>query len=55
MKKGAKILIVVSAIVTIIAIVSRITLTPAGGVGPRAMMGFAGLLLLFAIALEGLK
>lgn len=55
MNKIAKVLIVLAAIVTVITIISRITLTPVGGIQARAMLGFSGLLLLFAIALEGLK
>jgi hypothetical protein len=55
MKNLTKVLIVVAAIVTLVAIVSRLTITPVAGIQARPMVGFAGLLLLFAIALEGLK
>lgn len=57
MKNLTKVLIVVAAIVTVVAIISRLTITPipVAGIESRAMAGFAALLLLFAIALEGLK
>lgn len=55
MKNLTKVLIVVAAIVTVVGIISRITITPVIGIESRAMAGFAALLLLFAIALEGLK
>jgi len=53
--KIAKVLIIAAAIVTLIAVVGRIAVIPVAGVAARALLGFAGLLLLFAIALEGLK
>ena len=53
--KIAKVLIVVAAILIVVAVISRIALTPVAGMAARTMMAFAGLLLLFAIALEGLK
>lgn len=55
MKNLAKYLIAVAAIISIVAIISRLTITPVSGIEARAMVGFAGLLLLFAIAIEGLK
>jgi len=55
MKNIVKVLIIVAAIVSMVAIISRLTLTPLAGIGARPMVGLAGLLLLFAIALEGLK
>jgi hypothetical protein len=55
MKNTAKLLIIAAAVITLIGIVSRLSITPFGGIASRAMIGFAGLLLLFAIALEGLK
>ena len=55
MKNLVKVLIVAAAIVSVVAIISRLTITPVSGVESRAMAGFAGILLLFAIALEGLK
>ena len=55
MKKIAKILVLVAAIVAVVGIISRFTLQPIVGVESRAMVGFAGLLLLFAIALEKLE
>jgi hypothetical protein len=55
MGKIAKILVLVAAILTVVAIISRLTLAPVSGIESRAMVGLAGLLLLFAIALEGLK
>jgi len=55
MKNLNKILIVIAAIVTVVAIISRITLIPVMGIESRAMAGFAALLLLFVIALESLK
>lgn len=55
MKKIAIILIWAAAIVTVVGIISRLTLTPVIGIESRAMAGFAALLLLFAIALEELK
>jgi len=55
MKNLPKILIAVAAVITVIAIISRLTIKPISGIEARAMVGFAGLLLLFAIALEGLK
>jgi hypothetical protein len=36
-------------------VISRLALTPVAGIESRAMVAFAALLLLFAIALEGLK
>ena len=53
--KTAKVLIIAAAILVVVAVISRIALTPVAGVAARSMIGFAGLLLLFAIALEGLK
>lgn len=53
--KIAKVLIIVAAVITIVAVISRFALTPVAGVAARPLIGFAGLLLLFAIALEGLK
>ena len=55
MKSIINVLIIVAAIVTLVAIISRLTITPVSGIESRAMGGFAGLLLLFAIALKGLK
>lgn len=53
--KIAKVLIIAAALFTVIAIISRVTITPVAGTHARMMIAFAGLLLLFAIALEGLK
>ncbi|MEW6101454.1 MAG: hypothetical protein AB1481_04085 [Candidatus Omnitrophota bacterium] len=55
MKNPSKILVVLSAIITVVAIYSRLTLTPIYGIESRAMVGFAGLLLLFAIAIKDKK
>lgn len=55
MKKISITLIVAAAILTLVALISRISLQPVSGIEARAIVGFAGLLLLFAIALEGLK
>lgn len=55
MKNIAVSLIVLAAIVMIVAVVSRLTVNPVVGLESRAMAGFAGLLLLFAIALQGLR
>lgn len=55
MRKVIVVLIILAAIVTIAGILSRLTLLPVMGIESRAMAGFAMLLLLFAIALEGLK
>ena len=52
MKNLTKTLVVVAAIITVVAIISRLTITPVAGVESRAMAGFAALLLLFAIALK---
>jgi hypothetical protein len=52
MKNLNKVLIVVAAIVTVVAIISRLTITPVIGIESRAMAGLAALLLLFAIALK---
>ena len=51
----SKVLIVLAAIVTVVAVISRLTLTSIAGIEARAMVGFAALLLLFVIALKGLK
>jgi len=53
--KIAKVLIIVAALLAVVTVISRFTLTPVAGVTVRGLMGFTGLLLLFAIALEGLK
>ena len=53
--KIAKLLIIAAALLAVVAVIARISLIPLAGVSARALMGFAGLLLLFAIALEGLK
>ena len=55
MKNLSKVLIVVAAIVTLVAIISRFATVPAAGLGPRSMATLAGLLLLFVIALESAK
>jgi hypothetical protein len=55
MKNLAKTLIIVAAIVMLIAVISRLTIKPVMGLESRAMGGFAALLLLFAIALQGQK
>ena len=52
MKNLTKGLIAVAAILTLLAMISRFTLKPISGIEARAMVGFAGLLLLFAIALK---
>lgn len=53
--KIAKVLIVVAAVIAVVAVIARIALTPVAGISARALLGFAALLLFFAIALEGLK
>lgn len=53
--KIAKVLIIAAAIISVVSVVSRITVTPVANVAARPMIVFAALLLLFAIALEGLK
>jgi len=53
--KLEKILIIVAAVVTVLSIISKLAFKPVAGVAARPLMGFAGLLLLFVIALEGLK
>jgi len=53
--KIAKILIIAAAILAVVAVISRFALTPVAGIAARPMIVFAGVLLLFAIALEGLK
>jgi len=55
MKKLGKFLVVVAAVLAVVSIISRFTLTPVAGVESRALVGFAGLLLLFVIALKGLE
>lgn len=55
MKKIINLLIVAAAILAIVAVISRLTLIPVAGIPSRAIVGFAALLLLFAIALEGKK
>lgn len=55
MENLSKVLIVLAAIGTVVAIISRFTLTPIAGIESRAMAGFVALLLLFVIALKGLK
>lgn len=52
MKGLIKFLIIAAAVLSVVAIISRLTVTPAMGIEARAMVGFAGLLLLFAIALK---
>lgn len=53
MKNLGRILIAVAAVATLVAIVSRLTITPVlMGIESRALAGFAALLLLFAIALK---
>ena len=55
MKNIDKLLIVSAAIVTLVAIVSRLTITPVIGLASRAMAGLAAILLLFAISIQGVK
>jgi hypothetical protein len=55
MKGMAKALVLIAAAITVIGVLSRFTLKPVVGLEARAMVGFAGLLLLFAIALQGLE
>ena len=55
MKGIAKLLVIAAAVVAIAGILSRFTLKPMAGIEARAMIGFAGLLLLFAISIEGLE
>ena len=52
MKGMVKALVVAAAAIAVIGILSRFTLKPVVGLEARAMVGFAGLLLLFAIALK---
>jgi len=55
MKGMAKALVVAAAAITVIGVISRFSLRPVMGLEARAMVGFAGLLLLFAIAVQGLE
>lgn len=55
MKNIAPALIVVAAIATVLAIISRLTGNPFADLGPRTLSVFAGLALLFVIALQGQK
>ena len=55
MKNVAKVLVLIAAIAAILAIISRLAPVPVMGLGPRALTSFSVLLLLFAIALEGLQ
>ncbi len=52
MKKAVVVLVILAAIVTAIAMVSRVTMVPISGIKSRAMVDFAAVLLLFAIALK---
>lgn len=52
MKNLVNLLLVLSVIVMIVAIISRLTLQPVFGIESRAMAGFTAILLLFAIALS---
>jgi len=54
MKNLAKALVGIAAIITIVVVISRLAHVPIMGVGPRSLTVFSILLLLFAIALEGL-
>lgn len=53
--KIAKVLIIIAALLAVVVVISRFAHVPVAGLAARGLMGFAGLLLLFAIALEGLK
>lgn len=55
MKNIDKVLVKAAALVTLIGIISRVTLIPVAGIPSRAIVGFAALLLLFAIALKDSK
>ena len=55
MKNLAKSLIVIAAVATLITIITRLSSFSVMGLGPRALSAFSVILLLFAIALEGLK
>ncbi len=55
MKNVIKGLIIVAAIALVAGILSRLAPISVLGVGARNLIGFAGVLLLLAIALEGLK
>ncbi|MFC1804991.1 hypothetical protein ACFLZ3_04105 [Candidatus Omnitrophota bacterium] len=52
MKNLGKVLVVAAAVLAVLAVYSRMTLTPLSGIEARALVGGAGLLLLFAIALK---
>jgi hypothetical protein len=52
MKNLPGLLIVISALIMVVALVSRITLNPIMGIESRAMTGLAAIMLLFAIALS---
>jgi len=55
MKNVIKALIVVAAISSVLAIILKVSLTSFAGINSTALVRLAGLLLLFAIALAGLK
>jgi hypothetical protein len=55
MKNAIKVLVAVAAISAVLAIVLRVSLTSFAGMNSTAFVRLAGLLLLFAIALAGLK
>lgn len=55
MKGMAKALVVAAAAITVVSVISRLSHRPVVGLEARAMVGFAGLLLLFAIAVQGLE
>jgi hypothetical protein len=55
MKNVTKLLVIVAAVITVVGIIGRLTMQPIVGIESRAMIGFAALLLLFAIALQGME
>ncbi len=55
MKNVAKVLVLIAVIVTILAVISKLAPAAVMGMGSRALTSFSVLLLLFAIALEGLQ
>lgn len=55
MKGAIKVLVTVAAILTVVGVISRMSITPVLGLESRTLGGCAALLLLFVIALEGIK
>ncbi len=55
MKDLPVVLIALAAVLVVVALFSRLSLQMVGGIESRAMVGLAAILLLFAIAIQGLK